>query len=369
MAFEILSAEGRDRERWSALIEALPPHLRDLHFLPEYGMIYRDCFGFEPLLAVYQEGDDFVLQPYVRRPLGQLPFLQGAADSAVFSDLANPYGFGGPLSNAADADSARRLYGSFAASLAEWCDREQIASEFTSLHPVLNEHQLQLTQEELSPVHEKDIYYIDLKLDEEELWRKLRRGHRASINLARRNEVRVEKVEPTEDNLRTLNALYAASMQRRGAAQRWRFPPDFFTTTIRWLGERGSSLFFGYRGARVASAYILIHGYETVYYHFSGTNADDGRIGIDTLMFFEMASWARSQGYARCFLGGGVTRREEDGLRQFKSGFASVCAPLYTYFRIRNRSVYDDLCSRKREFEIATTGQESASTFLPQYRR
>jgi serine/alanine adding enzyme len=369
MPFQILSVDGAGRERWSSLIEALPPELRDIHFLPEYGAIYRDCYGFEPLLAVYQDGDGFVLQPFVRRPLGQLPFLAGAADADRFTDIANPYGFGGPLSNASSSEVARALYGRFSDALAEWCESEGIASEFTSLHPFCTGHQLSLLEGRLAPSHEKDVYYIDLKLEEQELWRKLRRGHRASINLARRHEVRVERVEPNATNLASLNELYAESMNRRRAAQRWHFPEEFFATTIQWLGEQRSSIFFGYRGQRVASAYILIHGFNTVYYHFSGTGAGDGRIGIDTLMFYEMASWARNAGYARCFLGGGVTRREEDGLRQFKAGFASVCAPLYTYFRVRDRSVYDDLSARKRAFEVATTGRESASGFLPVYRR
>jgi hypothetical protein len=368
MGFDILSAEGPDRDRWSRLIAALPVSLRDVHFLPEYGLIYRDCYGFEPFLAVYQEGDAFVLQSYVRRPLRQLPFLADAADAGRFSDIANPYGFGGPLSNASPK-AGRALYARFAAAFEAWCEQEAIASEFTSLHPILNAQQLALMEGKLSPTHEKDVYYIDLRLDEDQLWQKLRRGHRASINRARRNEVRVSKVEPNEANLAILNKLYADSMRRRGAAQRWRFPEDFFATTIRWLGDRGSSLFFGYRGARVASAYILIHGFETVYYHFSGTDAEDGRLGVDTLMFYEMALWARSEGYARCFLGGGVTRREEDGLRQFKSGFASICAPLYTCFRVHNGAAYDDLAARKRTFELATTGRESVSTFVPIYRR
>ena len=369
MGFEILTAEGADRELWSALIAALPPHLRDIHFLPQYGAIYRDCYGYEPLLAVYRDGDSFVLQPYVRRPLGGLPFLAKAADAARFSDIANPYGFGGPLSNAESMEAGRALYARFASELQAWCERESIASEFTSLHPVLNDHQAALVEGHLAISHEKDIFYIDLGLDEQELWRKLRRGHRSSINLARRHDVRVAKVEPSEANLATLNALYSASMQRRAAAQRWRFPENFFATTIEHLGEGGSSLFFGYRGERVATAYILIHGFETVYYHFSGTNADDGRIGVDTLMFYEMASWARVQGYARCFLGGGVTRRVEDGLRQFKSGFASVCMPLYTYFRIRNEAIYHELCARTRAYEIETVGAESVSKVLPLYRR
>src|SRR5262245_34059399 len=142
MPFEILSADGTNAERWSALVEALPSNLRDIHFLPEYGRIYRDTYRQEPFLAVYAEDEGAVLQPFVRRSLADLPFLKSAADARQFADVANPYGYGGPLCTSANRDAARRLYRAFAENFATWCEREGIASEFTSLHPLLIAHQL-----------------------------------------------------------------------------------------------------------------------------------------------------------------------------------------------------------------------------------
>lgn len=369
MTFEILSADGQDGARWAELISALPSSLRDVHYLPEYGRIYRDSYGYEPLLALFQDGSDFVLQPFVRRSLGQLPFLANDPGADHFSDIANAYGFGGPLSNVASAPAANHLYGRFAEAFAGWCEKAGIASEFASLHPFFAEHQLALVEGFLKPAHEKDVYYIDLTQTEEQIWRGLRRGHRGSINLALRHGIEVKRVPPTPENLAILNRLYNGSMDRRRAASRWLFPESYFADTMKHLGEQGSSIFFGYSGARVASAYILIHGFDTVYYHFSGTSPDDGRIGIDTLMFHKMALWAREAGYAKCHMGGGATRRTDDGLLKFKAGFGGASAPLYTYFSIRSPSVYDALCARKRSFELESTGRESPSSFLPQYRR
>jgi hypothetical protein len=64
-----------------------------------------------------------------------------------------------------------------------------------------------------------------------------------------------------------------------------------------------------------------------------------------------------------------VTSRSDDPLLRFKAGFSRLRAPLHTYFRIRNKAVYERLNARKREHEIATTGAESGSDFVPVYRR
>jgi len=68
-------------------------------------------------------------------------------------------------------------------------------------------------------------------------------------------------------------------------------------------------------------------------------------------------------------LGGGVTAKEDDSLLRFKAGFSADRAPLYTYFTVRNRAAYDELCARKRAYERQTNGTELQSDFLPLYRR
>ncbi len=42
MELRVLTAEGEDGKLWSGLVRRLPIGQRDLHFLPEYGLIYRD---------------------------------------------------------------------------------------------------------------------------------------------------------------------------------------------------------------------------------------------------------------------------------------------------------------------------------------
>jgi hypothetical protein len=369
MSFEILSAEGCGAARWSVLIAALAPELRDIHFLPEYGRIYRDTYGQEPFLAVCEDGSDAVLQPFVRRPLAELPFLDGAPDGPRFSDIANPYGYGGPLSTASDPAAARRLYRRLADGLAEWCARESIASEFTSLHPLLVGHQLPMLGGAQSCRHQKDVVVVDLAGGRNDLWGNIRKGHRSSVRLAERAGAHVARVEPSARNLALFNEMYYATMTRRSAAPRWFFPENYFAQCVEHLGPCRTSLFFSSLGEQVESACLLMHDFAIAYYHFAATRAEHPELGTNNLMVYEAAIWAQGQGYKSFHLGGGVGRGEDDGLFRFKAGFSPGRAPLYTYFGIRDRAAYDDLSGRKRGFELATTGAEFDSDFLPLYRR
>lgn len=347
----------------------LPSGRRDIHFLPEYARIYGASYGYSPFLALYRSGAGLVLQPFVRRPLNRLPFLMGAADGAEFSDLANAYGYGGPLASVANDDKGHALYRGFAEEFAAWCEREGIASEFCSLHPLLADHQRRLIGG-LQPVEfVKDVVIIDLSPDEAEIAKDLRKGHRSSIALARRSGVRVEKVPASAGNLAAFQAMYDATMVRRQAADRWFFPQDFFTGTLKSLGEQRSTLLFAYVDDELESGCLLMHDFSTAYYHFAGTYSNHVSLGVNNLLVWEAAMHAKRAGCRHLHLGGGVTADRDDSVLRFKAGFSPLRAPLYTYFTVRNRAVYDELCARKREFERRTTGAESQSDFLPLYRR
>jgi hypothetical protein len=369
LTFRVLCASGDEARHWRRLIEVLPSPLRDIHFLPEYADIYRASYGYEACLALLEADEGYVLQPFVRRPLRELPFLAGKANAGRFSDMANPYGYGGPLCSHADAATGRRLYARFAAAFSSWCDEEDIASEFTSLHPFMAAHQRALVCGTLAPRHEKDVVFIDLASDEGDIRRRMRKGHRSSAAVARRAAVRVEKVEPSASNLALFGEMYTATMVRRQAAPRWFVPQDYFANCVLGLGVDRTSLFFARIGDEIESACLLIHDFSTAYYHFAAGRAQRPELGVNNLMVYETARWAKDKGFSRYHLGGGVTSGEADSLLRFKAGFSDLRAPLYTYFCVRDRLVYDQLCERKRAHEQASAAGESASEFVPLYRR
>ena len=369
MQFEVLSAEGVEGARWSALVQSLGPAQRDIHFIPEYGKIYSKTYGFEPLLALYGDGSSYVMQPFVKRPLNNLPFLIEQGIGALYCDIANPYGYGGAVCHTDSPAKAADLFRQFNKSFIAYCRTEGIASEFTSMHPLLGNHALLVDAGEIIPVKQKEVVFIDLTLDETALWQGVRKGHKSSVKKAIKNGVRIEKVDPTEANFETLNRLYYQTMERNNATERWIFPKDYFRNCLEMLGPQRVSLFFAYVGNEVAVATILMHDFDTVYYHFSGSDNNFYELCPNNLLVYEIALWAKRQGYKYFHLGGGVSSAQNDPLYIFKSGFSDGRASLYSYSRVLNEQSYEQLCALKKEYELKMDGKERESDYFPLYRR
>ena len=367
--FRVLSASGEEAGQWSSYVRNLAQGDRDIHFLPEYGKIYQETYGYEPLLACYEDGDGFVVQPFVKRPLGGLPFLEGQEAGDQYIDIANAYGHGGPLWQCADAGRTPRLLREYDRCFRAYCEENRVASEFTSLHPLLERQRALLDLHLIHATWQKDVVYIDLAVSEEEMWGNLRKGHKSSVKKAVRKGVRIEKMEATPESFGVLNRLYYETMERNKAADRWHFPEGYFRNCYELLGEEKISLFVALVGSVPAAACIIMHGFDTVYYHFSGSDERFFDYCANNLMVYEIALWARRKGYLRFFLGGGVSSSPQDSLFIFKSGFSSRRPPLYTYGRVHHGETYERLCSLKRTFEKATTGSENESDYFPLYRR
>lgn len=365
MAFHVLTADGEDEKRWQKLIAALPCDQRDLHFLPEYGKIYEKTYGQQPFLALYEDGEKFLLQPYVKRQLNNLAFLKEQGITDPYFDISNPYGYGGPISNCPETN----LYQEFDRKFRAYCEDEHIASEFTSLHPLLGNHKLFMGSGKPTPVMQKEVVYVDLSTTEDDIWRGINRGHRSSINKARREGVKIQKVTPDAANLAIFNDLYYHTMRRNEAAQRWFFPENYFRNCLDLLGEERVSLFIAFVKEEPASAYFLIHDFEIVYYHFGGSYEHFFGQRPNNLLMYEVALWAKRNGFLYYYLGGGVSSSPNDPLFMFKSGFSDCRSNLYTYARVHHQRTYDELCTLKNKYERSIKQDVTNTDYFPIYRR
>jgi lipid II:glycine glycyltransferase (peptidoglycan interpeptide bridge formation enzyme) len=122
-------------------------------------------------------------------------------------------------------------------------------------------------------------------------------------------------------------------------------------------------------GDAVASASILMHDFDTVYYHFAGSDRRYNEFCPNNLLVHEIAAWAQSRGYRRFHLGGGVSSSPADSLFVFKSGFSGETATLYTRHRVLDRPTYDYLTAVKRQHEARGGGEPADPGYFPLYRR
>lgn len=369
MEFKVLTSSPSDTDEWSAYIDGLDDRDRDIHFLPQYLGIYEKTYGYTPYLAYFGDDNNYVVQPFVKRVLNDLPFLKGQGQEDLFYDIANAYGYGGPLCRAEDPSSRLSLFKDFNTYFMDYCLREKIAAEFTSLHPLLSSQKLFIDSGLLSANLQKEVVYFDLTIPEADMWLGVRKGHRSSIKKAEKSGVRIEKVEPSIANFDAYTRLYFDTMQRNNASERWFFPAAYFRTCFEQLGDSRVSLFFAYLEDSLAAASILMHDFDTVYYHFSGSDERFYSYCTNNLMVYEIAKWSRLQGYRYFYLGGGVTSSAQDPLYIFKSGFSDKRARLYTYGRVHHVGTYEYLCALKNDYEKSMFGTTIESDFFPLYRR
>jgi len=368
MKFKILHSFGKDSEEWRNLIRQLKPEGQDIHFIPEYGNVYRLTYGYQPFLVFYGNEAHFIIQTFVKRPLHELSFLKEQNITEPFYDIANPYGYGGPICCCSTLEEGQQLFKQLNSNLIDYCRQNKIASEFTSFHPLLDNQRYVLGTGLIELNFQKKIIYWDLTLSEEELWRKISRGHKSGINKARRNGVWVEKVNPDSANLKMFKDLYDQTMLRHRAASKWFFPDNYFENLLFQLGTQRFSLFFAWANSALAAGFLLIHDFHTVYYHFGGSDHQYHTLRPSNLLMWEVALWAKRNGFLRFHLGGGVTSSATDSLFQFKSGFSDRYAALYSYQRVHNREIYEYLCSLKRNHE-RMKGESNDSDYFPFYRR
>jgi serine/alanine adding enzyme len=369
MTFRVLRADGPDRSRWDAILSRLPAELRDLHYLPEYGLIYRDTYGYEPMLAVLERDAAVVVHAFVRRPLNSLSFLSHAGGGEAFYDIATPYGFGGPLVAGVSGAAAIESLRCFDTAFREWCRSERLASEFCCLHPVLGNQALVAASGIVTTRPAKEVVIVDLDAAEATLWARISRGTRSSIQRSRREGVRVERVQPDAATLELFGQLYDETMRRREAAPRWFFPPEYFPSCVSRLGPERSALFFARCQGEVAAAYLLLNDARTAYYHFGASDVRWLDRRPNNLLMYETLLWAKRRGLSAYHLGGGVTASENDSLLRFKSSYGGRREVLYTSCRVLDEEVYRDLCERKLRHETLTTEPVANRDYFPLYRR
>ncbi len=320
-------------------------------------------------MAVLEDDGSLVMQAFVRRPLDDLPFLADEDGPSRFFDIANPYGYGGPLCIATNGREPDDLIDEFEDLFMRDCHARGYASEFSSLHPLLENHVLLERFHQLQLTRQKPVVYIPLADGEAGIWRGLNRGQKSSVNRARRAGVEIRRVVPDEANLETFKRLYYETMRRNGAHERWYFPADYFANCLAELGEDRVSFFFAEVGGEVAAAHMLLHGFAIAYYHFGGSDETFSDYRPSSLLIYEAALWASRQGYRQYHLGGGVSSAPDDSLFRFKAGFSEARAMLYTYGRVIDETTYRELSRCKRAFELRQLGCESDSAYFPLYRR
>jgi len=359
------------KTEWGNLVDALPSG--DIFFTPEYAQLFESAdgeagreFGGEAQLFFYGDDEDYVIYPFFKRKISELPFPEAMGSAAEgWYDIASPYGYNGPLARITNPELENALWQEFLDRFHQYCLSNNIVAEFARLHPYLKNH-THLQSSKNSRVRSRPpVVYIDLRQDEALMRKGMTKGNKSSIAKAHRSGIEIRISPPDKEAMLAFHRLYTATMARHQARPAYFFSQKFIDNAFRMLGEQVKLFCAWHHGQIIAASLFLCRG-KFVHYFLSGSDENSLSLCPNNLLLYEAILWAKGQGYELFNLGGGY--EANDSLFQFKSSFAKTTADFFIYSRVHNEEMYRRLCEAREKYDTSQGRQATRPDFFPRYR-
>jgi hypothetical protein len=322
----------------------------DIYHDPGYVVLDARVTGGTAAAFWYREESAALLLPLI---------VRGVPDSEL-SDAISPYGYPGPISDAAASDTG--FWERASRAMAETLRAHGIVTAFVRLHPLLPVPLDALGGVGLVVRHGETVS-ADLSLTDEEIWQQTRRDHRNHINRAKRAGLAI--VMDDWARLDEWIAVYHGNMRRLEASEYYFFPADHLAALHDTLGDRmhlavaladgeviGGNTFFEYRG--ICQGYI------------SSTRREENHYA-DKLLYDHVRRWAGTRGNTVFHFGGGVGGAK-DSLFSYKAGFSAGRHAFHTWRVVTDPVAYRALVSRGGAESHAGFDAEGMSGNFPPYR-
>ena len=276
----------------------------DIFFTPEYAKVFEKT-GFGGEWVTLNSNTDIgsvVYNYYVR-----------SIPNTEYFDIISPYGYSGILN--ANPDYLKSFH--------DHCLHNKIVSEFCRLHPFIENHK-QLPQENV--VKNGIVYYIDLTKPF-----KYEYSVEKHIHKAIRNGIEVRNTDVKE-----FADLYYQTMQRNKAISEYYFTLE---TLEELCNLKGSQLLTAWYKGKIVSGRIIISSTDYAHDFLAGSTLEGNYLCAGHLLLDEAIRWSKNKGCKIFNLGGAKT--ETHG--SFKWSFSHMTKPFYTYRKVHNQRVYDEL--------------------------
>jgi len=349
MNSEVLSPT--DRGKWRELLSSVGNF--DVYYtLNHLHVIGERCET--PRLFRYGTEEDFVVYPFLKRKINDLPFVdEGDLDATYYDLITSEYA--GPLCRCEHV-SVDRLLAEFREAFERYSRDNNVVCEFGRLHPFINSEEPFI--EALDATYRKDIVYVDLSKDEERIRAEMRKSKRRQLE----KSTDALSVEVSED-WQVFKDMYHATMARAGAEERYWYDEAFFERIFSELDDQ-SLLLIAYKGDQPVSGLIALTGERFIHSYLSGSYQEYLDLYGNVLLKYETIRRGMESGRDVCNFGGGVDG--SDGVYKFKKEFSETTAPFYTYQDVFDEETYD-LINQLKKIEVGSDVFDKIS-FFPRYR-
>ncbi|MEV6346226.1 GNAT family N-acetyltransferase [Actinoplanes sp. NPDC051851] len=310
--------------------ETLQHVAHDMYHVPDYVVLDARLYGGTPAAFHYEHAGRRLLLPLIIR---EIP-------GSGLRDALSPYGYPGPVSDAAPTDVA--FWRGACTAMTGTLRGEGVVSVFVRMHPLLGTPSPVLTEFGALVRHGETVS-MDLTVSEDEMWKQTRSDHRNHINRAKR--AGTEVVFDDWGRLAEWVEVYHDNMRRVGAADYYFFTYDHLAALHDAAGDRmhlavaleegevvGGNTFFSYDG--IATGYV------------SSTRRARGRYA-DELLYDSVRRWCKRHGDEVFHLGGGKGG-SNDSLFTYKAGFSPSRHPFHTWRVVTDSPAYTSLVHERR---------------------
>jgi len=350
MAVETFTADSLDkwRRRFEYFDGAGPYHD------PDYLELLAGGFEQEQESAeafVYTEGDASVYYPYIRRSLSGLRFEVDGIDIDSYSDIVSSWYYGGPL---ASPDADEEVVTNFAEQFREYCQAENIVSEFVRFDP--NAANYDTFDAAYDPSFNRETVRVDLTPSLDEIWDNFEKRNRNAIRQAQETDIVVEPTTDSDDYA-GFYEIYTNAMEARDAAQHYRFPLSFFEALL-GADDLATLLVARYEDNVIGGA-LVVHDDNIAHDYLRASDPEYWDLRVNNLICYEALIHMRETGRELFDFQGG-----RPGVFKFKRGFSQTGrGKFYIAKRVHLRDVYDSLVTTASE-----AGIDTESGYFPAYR-
>jgi RimJ/RimL family protein N-acetyltransferase len=301
-----------------------------------------------PLLFVYEEGDNFIGIPLIKRE------IQGSE----YYDLTSVYGYSGPISNKAFHSLSPNFVCNFKSNFLAFLKEEKIVTVFSRLNPFFN--QTDLMEEFGGVVDNGKVVVLDLLISLEEQRKAYRESTLRTVKQLKKKGFYVKEAT-TEDDINTFALIYKLNMLRVEASATYYFDYAYYKALLD-SDEIDARLLFVYdKNDYPICGTIVVITNGIIQAHLIGTREEYLADSPAKFLTDEITIIGRTLGVRFFNLGGGLGFKE-DSLFRWKTNFSHLTFNYRSWRYVANEEVYKSLIT-KQEIEIDTEVD-----FFPLYR-
>lgn len=273
-------------------------------------------------------------------------------------DFISPYGYAGikKVGKVTDDDLKN-----FLEEYTEYCQRNNIISEFIRLNPLQDNYKNYLFDKSFNIIYSSKT--VCMKLDnEEQIWNSLKSTCRNRIRKAKNSGIKIKNGFSSR-MFEDFRKIYKETMDRDNAKEYYYFNEDFFDDLKKNM-KHNAELVIAYLDDLAIDAALIIYNGETAHYHLGGTLDNYMNLGAHNYVLYESALLSLNKGFKKFHLGGGYGG-DNSPLLRFKRTFnKNGDLDFYIGKKIYDKEKYDELVSIKEK----NLKNKIDDNFFPKYR-